>query len=281
MHRNFILRQLTHSSKQATVFVLCVVLSLITLTALNGFSKSVNLSLLIDARKLHAADIIIRSHEPISTSLEKTISGLVRQNQIRWTRYHRFYSVVRTVDDQSSVLASLKVVEKGYPFYGQVVLHSGEPFDSVLTRGNVIVEQSLLDRLGIRVGDPLKVGYTTLTIRDVVISEPDRPVNLFSFGPRIFISASDLAAIALIKTGSHIHRVHLIKVEDDTQLDALALQLRKAAHPDKESIETFRTARSGVKRFLDNFLFFLKLLGIFILVVAGFGIQSTLTAFFA
>ncbi len=262
------------------MFVLCVALSLITLTALNGFSKSVNRSLLIDARKLHAADIIIRSqHESISPALENTISGLVRQNQIQRTRYHRFYSVVRTVDDQSSVLASLKVVEKGYPFYGQVLLRSGKPFNDVLTRGNVVVEQSLLDRLGIRVGDPLKVGYTTLTIQGVVISEPDRPVNLLSFGPRVFISASDLSAIALIKTGSRIHRVHLIKVADDTRLAALAAELKKSAVPDRESIETFRTAPSGVKRFLDNFLFFLKLLGIFILVVAGFGIQSTLRAF--
>jgi putative ABC transport system permease protein len=33
-----------------------------------------------------------------------------------------------------------------------------------------------------------------------------------------------------------------------------------------------------VRRFLDNFIFFLKLVGIFILVLAGMGIQSTLTA---
>jgi putative ABC transport system permease protein len=35
-----------------------------------------------------------------------------------------------------------------------------------------------------------------------------------------------------------------------------------------------------VKRFLDNFLFFLKLVGLFILIVSGMGIQSTLTALF-
>ena len=279
MNRNFIIRQLTRSSKQATVFVLCVVLSLITLTALNGFSKSVNRALLADARKLHAADIIIRSHEPISTRLEKALADLVEQKRVQSTRYHQFYSVVRTVDDRSSVLASLKVVQQGYPFYGEVVLRSGKPFSQVLSSGNVIVAQSLMDRLGIRVGDPLKVGYAVLTIQDVVMSEPDRPVNLFSFGPRVFISVSDLKAISLVETGSHIHRVQLIKVEEGTQPEVLAEQLQKAAHPDNERVETFRTAESGVKRFLDNFLFFLKLLGIFILIVAGFGIQGTLTAF--
>ena len=35
----------------------------------------------------------------------------------------------------------------------------------------------------------------------------------------------------------------------------------------------------GVKRFFDNFLFFLNLIGIFTLLLAGIGIQSSLTAF--
>jgi putative ABC transport system permease protein len=35
-----------------------------------------------------------------------------------------------------------------------------------------------------------------------------------------------------------------------------------------------------IKRFLDNFLFFLKLVGLFILILSGMGIQSTLTALF-
>ncbi|HSO20100.1 MAG TPA: FtsX-like permease family protein, partial [Desulfosarcina sp.] len=40
----------------------------------------------------------------------------------------------------------------------------------------------------------------------------------------------------------------------------------------------YLTARSAVKRFLDNFLFFLKLVGLFILMISGVGIQSTLMA---
>ena len=143
-----------------------------------------------------------------------------------------------------------------------------------------MVEQSLLDRLGAVIGDSLQVGYTTLIIRDVVVSEPDRPANVFSFGPRVFVSSKDLDALSLIQTGSRITYVSLLKVADDRQIDAIAGGLKQFASPDRERVDTYRTARTRVKRFLDNFIFFLKLVGIFILIIAGMGIQNTLTAFF-
>jgi putative ABC transport system permease protein len=278
---HFIIREITRSPKQAIVFCLCVALSLTSLTVFSGFSESVSQILLSDAKKLHAADIIVHSHDKLSDDLENAISDQIRQGKIERTRFWEFYSMVRKMDDQASVLSLLKVVEKGYPFYGKIVLKSGRPFNEVLTSGHIVVEQSLLDRLGVNIGDRIKVGYTTLTIRDVVVSEPDRPANVFSFGPRVFVSSVDLDALGLIKTGSRITYESLLKVADDRQIDAIAGRLKQFANPDQERVDTYLTARTRVKRFLDNFIFFLRLVGIFILIVAGMGIQNTLTAFFS
>jgi putative ABC transport system permease protein len=260
------------------VFVLCVGLSLTTLTSFSGFARSVRQALLAEARSLHAADIIIRSGSPFSPALEGAVQAAERAGRIETTRIHNFFSVVRTVDGAASLLSRLKVVEPTYPFYGEVGLLSGRPLAAALTQGQVIVGQLLLDRLGLRVGDPLQVGYTTLRIADVVTSEPDRPVNLLAFGPRIFISHLDLAALGLIEKGSRIRYRLLAKVHDPHLLETLAASFKVAADPERERVDTFRTARSGVRRFLDNFIFFLKLVGIFILVLAGMGIQSTLSA---
>jgi putative ABC transport system permease protein len=68
-HLPTILRQVRRSSRQSGLFVLCVALSLTTLTAFSGFARSVGRALLDDARTLHAADIIIRSYDPISGPL--------------------------------------------------------------------------------------------------------------------------------------------------------------------------------------------------------------------
>ena len=278
IHPGFIRREIARSSKQAVVFILCVGLSLVTLTAFGGFSKSIHQSLLHDARKLHAADIVIRSYETLSEPLSRAISENVQEGRVALARYHEFYSVIRTDDDSTSVLSQLKVVEKGYPFYGEVLLQSGRPLHEVLTSGRTVVAPTLLDRLGLRLGDTIQVGYTSLTIQDVVLAEPDRPISLFSFGPRVFIAAEDLDALGLLQTGSRIRHVHLLKVKDGAQTDALAQRLSQIADLEREQVDTFQTARSRIKRFFERFMFFLNLVGIFILVVSGVGIQSTLTA---
>jgi putative ABC transport system permease protein len=277
-HIPLIIRQVRRSSKQAVLFVLCVALSLTTLTAFNGFATAVGRSLLNDARTLHAADIIIKSYDPISTPLDQAVERLVAGKQVLRANIHEFFSVVRALDESASVLAGIKVVGKGYPFYGRVGLASGRSFHEVLSTGNCIVEQTLLDRTGIKVGDRLKVGYTLLTIADVVTSEPDRPLNFFSFGPRVFVHADDLEALGLVAKGGRIRRGVLLKVLAPERLNAIATQLKQAALTDQEQVDTFETAGSRIKRFIDNFFFFLKLVGLFILLMAGLGIQGTLAA---
>ena len=259
--------------------MLCVALSIVTLISLNGFSASVHTSLLNDAKTLHAADIIIRSYHEISPATISSIRQLEDQDQIISNRVWEFYSVVRSQKGRDSVLAKLKIVQPEYPFYGQVLLKSGRKFDSVLSPGRIIVAQNLLDRLGLQVGDQLHVGSTTLTISDVVLQEPDQPVNFFMLGPRIFLAAADIDRLDLVKKGSRVRHLYLIKVLDETKIRSIADRIRMVADTDQESVDTYRTARSRIKRFLDNLFFDLSLISIFTLLLAGIGIQSALTAF--
>jgi putative ABC transport system permease protein len=63
----------------------------------------------------------------------------------------------------------------------------------------------------------------------------------------------------------------------------LAAELRAVVNglddPGRVRVETFRTADTGIERFYQNFIFFLAIVGIFTLLLAGIGIQSSLTAF--
>ena len=279
IHGTFIYRQLTRSRKQASVFVLCVVLSMVSLIALNGFSDSVNQSLLRDARKLHAGDIIIKSRHAFSPGIRSTVDAFRERGAVESARIYEFYSVVRNPAENRSVLSMLKIAGAGYPFYGRVGLASEKPFHQVLGEGRVVVERGLLERIGASVGDQLQVGSASLTIVDVVTVEPDRPVSFFSFGPRVFVHPDDLETIDLVNKRSRVRHRLLLKVADPAQMDAIAADLSRAATPDVERVETFRNANSRMKRFFDNFLFFLNLVGLFTLLLAGIGIQSSLAAF--
>uniref|UniRef100_C6E967 FtsX-like permease family protein n=1 Tax=Geobacter sp. (strain M21) TaxID=443144 RepID=C6E967_GEOSM len=275
----FLLRQVTGAKRQCTVFVLCVALSMITLVSLGSFSESVESSLLRDAQSLHAADIIVKSHSPAPPGLERELAVLRDRGEIRSARFWEFYSVVQKPSADASLLCNIKVVEPGYPFYGTVRLASGHPFEKVLAPGSLVVEQVLLDRLHLRIGDPLRIGNAVLTVKDVVVQEPDRPVNFFALGPRVFVAAADRDALALIGKGSRVEHITLVKVPDPPRLEQVASELAAATGNDSRvRVETYKNAGSRVKRFFDNLLFFLNLSGIFTLLLSGFGIQSTLFA---
>jgi len=279
LNLRFIRRQLTSSTQQSAIFVLCVALSMVSLVSLRGFGDSINRALLTDAKELQAADIIVESNFVLSEPTSDLIAEMEDAGQVRSAQLHEFYTVVRLPAREDTLLSQIKAVESGYPFYGEVILASGRPFADVLTPGNVIVEQVLLERLGVAVGDTLDIGATALTIADVVTSEPDRPVNFFSLGPRIFVAEADLEALDLIKDGSRVSYTTLLKVENEGQLDRLARRLLDVRESGQESVETYLTAPSGVEQFFDNLLYFLSLVSIFTLLLAGIGIQSSLTAF--
>ena len=112
-----ILRQARRSSQQASLFALCVALSLATLTAFSGFSRSVSQSMQQEARSLHAADIVIRSYDPIPAPLAQAVDRLAGQGRVEGAAIHEFYSVVRAPDEKASVLASLKIVEAPGPMW--------------------------------------------------------------------------------------------------------------------------------------------------------------------
>ncbi len=278
LHYRFIRREIHALGKQAVLFTICVALAMISLVAEHGLSESVNKVMRQDARSLAAADILLKSNLPFSKAVLESIDKLQRDYNVEVARTYTFYSMVRPVDGEESVLTHIKAVEALYPFYGKVELLSGRPFAEVLQPGYIIVEQSLLDRLQLAIGDKLRIGRTTAVIADVVVREPDRPVDFFALGPRLFAAAEDLPAMDLIQKGSRIRHTMLLKIENEAQIATVAKALQEPTDREQVRLETYDSAQSRVQRFLDNFLFFLSLIAVFTMLLAGIGIQSTVTA---
>ena len=278
LHRRFIGRVLWQSRRQAAIFMLCTALSLVSLVALSGFAESVRRTMIEDARRLQAADVIVRAGSPFSEGLTAAVDRLTAAGRIAAVRVYEFYSVVRALKTDDTLLCQIKVVGAGYPFYGEVQLASGRPISAVLKNGVILAEPALLERLGVRVGDSLHVGDRVLAIADAIVAEPDRPVNFFSLGPRVMAADTDLAAMNLVQHGSRVGYRVLIRVVSAADTPAVVVDLQRAARAGQETVQTARDADSRVKRFFDNLLFFLGLVAIFTLLLAGFGIQSALAA---
>jgi len=278
MNYRFIMSEISHSRGQGWIFVVCVALSLVSLVAINSFRRDVNQSLLSDARNLHGGDVIVRSHHPLTAGIKTELQALDKEVGTSVCNTWEFYSVARSAARQRTVLANIKAVDDSYPLYGAVGLASGKDFRNELQPGTAIVASSLLPRLGVEVGEKTKVGSATFTIVGVIEGESQRPVDFFDFGPRIFVSSSDLEFMDLLKPGSRAHFEALVKLGDSTNADAIASRLEPYAKIGKERVSTYANAPSRVKRFFDNLLFFLSLISVFTMLLAGVGMQSSLAA---
>lgn len=278
-HWNFIFRQLTTARQQSIIFVLCVALALVTLVGLNSFGASVNTELLNDARELQAGDIIIDTQQEPSAALLTEINALIQQNEAESTLVRELFTVARVEAEDASLLTQLKVIGPNYPFYGVVEIGSQAPLHTVLEEGYVIVEPLILERLGLSIGDRIRIGEATLIISDVLLRDPVQPVNFFAFGPTIFVAEDDLPKLDLIKPGSRVDYRTLLKVPDEDRHDAITAQISAVIDPEVDRVRTYRNSQAGIQRFFNNLLFFLNLVAVFILILAGIGIQSALTAF--
>ncbi len=278
MNVRFLFREIVHNRSQAAVFVLCMALSLVSIVAINSFRRDIRQSVVSDARSLHGGDVIVHSHYDLSPPLHQELELIKNEQKIRSVKTWEFYSVARREDGLDSLFCNIKVVEKGYPLYGGVELRSGQDFNNVLQPGKTIVGTALLERLGLGLGDSLLLGGGAFEIVDVINQESLRPVDFFNFGPRIFVSAADLDRLDLVKKGSRVHYDVLLQFDDPTLIDSTAARLKEKAMVGQERIATYATASSRVKRFFDNLLFFLSLISVFTLLLAGIGMQSSLAA---
>ncbi|MBU1565094.1 MAG: ABC transporter permease, partial [Proteobacteria bacterium] len=278
MNFRFLLREIAHSRGQAVVFILCVVLSLVSIVAINSFRRDVRSVIVGDARSLHGGDVIIHSHAEFTPPLAAELAELRRDTTITAVNTREFYSVARKADGEDSLFSNIVAVGSGYPLYGRVELRSGREFRDVLAPGTAIVAAALLERLDLAVGDTLLLGQLKLTIVDVVSRESLRPVDFFNFGPRILVSTADLAAMDLVGKGSRVNYRTLLKIADSTRQEAIVARLQAKAAAGQEQVTTSAKANSRVKRFFDNLLFFLSLISVFTLLLAGIGMQSSLAA---
>ncbi len=277
IHLRFVLREIVQSGRQASIFTLCVVLSIATTVALNSFKTDVNRTISKDARALHGGDIILHSHYDFSPGLTAAVGKLDDSIQSE-TRSWEFYSLVQNPTNKATRLSDIKVVQPAYPLYGDVILQSGRELGEQLRSGRAVVAPELLELLDLTVGNSLQVGEELLQIVDVVIRESSNPVDVFNIGPRVFVAAADLEQLNLVKPGSRVEFEWLLKLSAENSLKTVAESLENTAVSGQERVSTYRNARSGLKRFFDNLIFFLSLISVFTLLLAGIGMQSSLNA---
>ncbi len=256
------------------LFLLTLTLSLATYLTLDSVQQSVDSYINDNQRALVGGDLILNSKQDWPSEVLSQVETIPNTQTV----YDYQFSAM-LVNDEQTLLASVKAVSPSYPLYGTAELASGQPLWDQLTSDSVIVAPEVLSSLQADVGDRITIGDAQFTISDVLTKEPDRPLTTFGFGGRVLMKQDALPSTNLLGQRSRIN--YRIEMAGDpelitTQREQLTEILTN--YPDIE-LSDAESADTSVSRISDNVLMFLKLLVIAVLLLSAVAMYGVISAF--
>jgi putative ABC transport system permease protein len=275
-------REIRASWRRLLFFFICVAIGVGAIVALRSMIQTVRISLSREARALIAGDVSIQTNRAWPPELRAGIERRLAQAPITARQEAiEIASMVRPETGKGADVArmvELKGVQRGFPFYGSIVLQDGRPFSHDLLAGHgALVRPELLAQLGLDVGDRLVIAGAPFTIRGVISQEPGRRVGAFSFGSRVLIDYDDLRSTGLLTFGTRANYQILLKVNGDPQ--SLVGDLREEFRDQFVSVRSYRSTEDQIGDDLVRAENYLSLVGFVILVLGGIGVWSVTRVF--
>jgi putative ABC transport system permease protein len=255
------------------LFLACLALGVAAIAGIGTLSRAITDGLQTEARAMLGGDVALRTaHRPPE---EAQRDFLRRQGAASEAVALR--SMARLGDLRS--LVEVKAVDGAYPLYGTMLLEPAQDIQRALERRNgvwgAVADAVLLERIGAKIGDRLRVGDGEFELRGRIVREPDLAgaTSGFPLGPRLMVAKDSLEATGLLQPGSLVYyhaRLRLPDGDGDAFLERLDAEFPTATWtrrlPDAASPQ--------VRTLVDRTLQFLVLIGLTTLLVGGVGIGN-------
>src|SRR4051794_36634529 len=273
----YAMRELRSGLRGFYVFIACIALGVMAIAGVGSVAASLSDGLAREGRTLLGGDAAF-----------SLIQREAKAEEVAFLRSRGTVSVAATLramartQDGKLALVELKAVDRNYPMLGRLTLDPELPVQDLLAERvgafGAAVDATLLARLDLKIGDPLRVGSATFQIRSVVGAEPDKLAGGVGFAPRFLISEGALRATALLQPGSLVRWIYRLKLPDNAADDRAAAALATDARtvlPDAGwEIRTRGNASPQLERTISRFTQFLTLVGLAALLVGGVGVAN-------
>ena len=273
----FALRELRGGIKGFYIFLACIALGVGAIAGVNSVARSITYGISSEGQALLGGDA---SFSVLQRDLpSKEMAFLKASGQISKTTRTR--AMARLPDGADQALIELKAIDAAYPHYGEFSGPDGDLKFEELGIDNAYVDQTLLDRLAIKLGDTINIGQASFIVAQAIENEPDRIGEGMAFGSKVIISHEAMATTQLIKPGSLIRYTYQLK---NPALDRAALKglIERAQTQFKDTgwrVRSRENAAPALSRNIQRFSQFLTLVGLTALIVGGVGIANAIRAF--
>lgn len=271
-------RELRSGLAGFAVFVACIALGVAAIAGIGSLAGAIQGGLALEGQRILGGDIaasLVHSRADAEQRAFLDAHGAVSEAAT-------LRAMARPADGGASALARVKAVDARYPLYGEVAAGDG-PADAFHGKGQALVERLLLERLGLEVGDSIRIGDAGIRIAGVLTREPDQLSGRPAFGPRVLMSLETLEETGLIQPGSLIRWRYRVKLPDPSNESLAAFRAElESRFPDAGfTVHDRRDPNPRVGRVIDRFAQFMTLVGITTLMIGGIGVANAISAYLA
>ncbi|HEY3813377.1 MAG TPA: FtsX-like permease family protein [Caulobacteraceae bacterium] len=274
----FAARELRAGVRGFRIFLLCLALGVAAIAAASSTAEAFRRGLGSEAREILGGDLSVSAWQRRFTAQERTVFAHEGQ-----TAYAIGVNAMAEAPSGARHVVELRGVSDAYPLAGKVDLQSGGALAKALTPQNgvasAVVEQSLLDRLGLKLGDKFLIGNTTVVARDVLLSEPDRLGRGFPLGPRVLTRIGVLEQGGFLGTGAPYGETVRIAIAPNQDATKAARDLRHALRKNHLRVRDRNDAAPGIRKLIDQLEYFLGFIGLASLVAGGLGVSGAVSAY--
>ena len=198
----FAARDLRSGLQGFWIFLTCLTLGTAAIAIIGSLSASIERGLDQQGQPLLGGDVEFSLIHREATNTELNfIAGNGIVSKVATLR-------AMAVAPQITTLVEIKAADSAYPLYGTIILENNGSLQNAIALQDgaygVAADPLLLGRLGVSLGDKIKVGSLDVAIRGIITAEPDRISDGFILGPRLLMSEDALKATGLIQPGSHL-----------------------------------------------------------------------------
>ena len=275
----FAAREMRAGVRGFRIFLACLALGVAAIAAASSTAEAFRRGLSQEARTILGGDL--------AASVDRTFTPAERaafQAQGRAS----FAVATRAMAQAPSGarrLVELRGVDGLYPLAGEVDVRGADgkpiPLPAVFAGRDGLpgaaVEQALLDRLGLKIGQPFKVGNEALVAMAVLAGEPDRMSRGFALGPRVLTGVAAVQAGGFLE-GSLFGETARIALPEGVDPKAAGQVLQRALPPGIRLRDRYDAA-PGIRRLIDRLEYFLGFIGLASLVAGGLGVSQAVGAY--
>ena len=272
------------------LLMVAVTLAVAALTAVGFFADRLNGGLQRDALQLLGGDAVVRSDSVIPDAFRQKAQAL----GLRAISTVSFPTMGRAsdADGGATKLVGFKAVPEGYPLRGTMKVASslddaGSSTREVPAPGTAWVDASLLDALGLKLGQTMLMGDASFKLTRIIVQEPDRGAGFISFSPRAMVNQADVKATNLIQPASRTAYRFAVAGEDQAVKDYVQWANEEIKKPFEQSglrgvrLESLESGSPEMRQTLDRAEKFLNLVALLAALLSAVAVAIVARGFAA